>query len=179
LVIAPQNGPVVSRLTYNPTEKDVDTPSAQIVDKARKAFEPLTSFGFSLINNTKATSYHDGIQKMGKFMPSSYYQKAANLSAIPPTKLAQLIKDLCEMSTICPISNMGTGIIIMPLSGVLSQMALDQFPTAAVFGSMKWCFVVIVEFPKGQKDPKLREKCIEWVRETHALVEPYGSKDQG
>ena len=38
---------------------------------------------------------------------------------------------------------------------------------------------MIAEFPKGRKDAKLREQCIEWVRKTHAIVEPYGSKDTG
>ena len=37
--------------------------------------------------------------------------------------------------------------------------------------------IIIAEFPKGPKNPKLRERCVQWVRETHAIVDPYAIKD--
>lgn len=178
LVIAP-NGPVVSRISYIPTEEDAFQPKNEIREKGKKAFEPLTDFGFTLVNNTKMADYWDGLQKMGQFNPGYYYQKAANMSALPKDLLSAVVEQLCSYAKICPVSNMGSGIIIVPLGGALARMKSGAVPTAEVYNTMKWWFIISIEYPKGLRDTKLRDKCIQWVRDVHKVVEPYSSKDEG
>jgi hypothetical protein len=123
--------------------------------------------------------YWDGLQKLGQFPPSHYYQKAANVETIPSEKLDEIVRKLCACAETCPVTNMGSGIILMPLGGELATMTSDQLPTADVFSRMKWWFIVITEFPQGKGNPGLRQRCIEWVREVHSIVEPYGAQDDG
>mmetsp|Transcript_19079 Transcript_19079/g.26847 ORF Transcript_19079/g.26847 Transcript_19079/m.26847 type:complete len:519 (-) Transcript_19079:481-2037(-) len=179
LVIAPKGGPIVSRVCYTPTESDADLPEKDISTRARKAFEPIMSYGKTLIDQTKMMDYWSGLQKLGKFNPSYYYQKAANLSDIPAAELDIMIDKLCKFADECPVSNMGSGIIIMPLGGDLRNLEPTSIPTAQVFGKMKWWFIVITEFPKGQADVHLRNCCIKWVRDVYKVVEPFASQDKG
>jgi hypothetical protein len=178
LVIAP-NGPVVSRISYIPTEKDALQSESEIREHAIEAFKPLAEFGFTLVNSTKMVDYWDGLQKMGEFNPSYYYQKAANMSRIPEDKLSSIIDELCSYAEACPVTNLGSGIIVMPLGGELARMEPGSVPTAEVYSSMKWWFIVITEFPKGPKDIDLRNRCVQWVRDVYKVIEPFASKDEG
>jgi len=178
LVIAP-HGPVISRLCYAPVEKDALKPANDIKKEAQEAFAPLADFGFTLMNTTKMMDYWDGVQKMGEFSPSYYYQKAANMSAIPEDNLLSMIDELCSYAESCPVTNMGSGIIVMPLGGKLETLEPGSIPTAEVYSQMKWWFIVITEFPRGPKDPEVRAKCVQWVRDVYKVVEPYASKDEG
>ena len=178
LVIAPK-GPVVSRVCYAPTEEDALKPAKEIEKEAKEAFAPLVDFGFSIKKSLKMMDYWDGLQKMGEFSPSYYYQKAANMPSIPEEKLGPLVDELCSYAASCPVSNMGSGIIIMPLGGKLSTLQPGSIPTADVYSKMKWWFIVITEFPKGPKDQELKSKCVQWVRDVYKVVEPFASKDPG
>lgn len=178
LVIAPK-GPVVSRICYTPSEEDADMPEKEISMEASKVFEPLSSFGATLMNQTKMMDYWDGLQKLGQFNPSYYYQKAANLSYIRPAQLEDVIDKLCNFADTCPVSNMGSGIIIMPLAGELCNLEPTSIPTAHAYGKLTYWFIVITEFPKGRADPDLRNRCIQWVRDVYEVVEPFAFKDKG
>jgi len=177
LVIAPK-GPVVSRIAYIPTEEAALQPINSINEKATLAFKPLTDFGFTLMNSTKMVDYWDGLQKMGEFAPSYYYQKAAVLSLLPESKLSLIVDELCSYAEECPVTNIGSGIIIMPLGGKLARMEPGSVPTADVYSEMKWWFIVITEFPKGPANIDIRNKCVQWVRDVYKTIEPFASKDE-
>lgn len=178
LVIAPK-GPIVSRIAYIPTDKDSLKPEREICAQAKVAFKPLIDFGYTLMNSTKMVDYWDGLQKMGEFNPSYYYQKAANMMSVPNDKLSSTVKELCSYAEVCPVTNMGSGIIIMPLAGELARMEDGICATANAYKAMKWWFIVITEFPKGPKNIKLRNKCVQWVRDVYKVVEPFATKDEG
>ncbi len=178
LVITP-NGPVVSRNTYIPTEEDALQPIREIKEKGKAALKPLTDFGYTLTDSTKMVDYWDGLQKMGEFKPSYYYQKAVIMSEVPNDKLSAMVDQLCSYAEVCPVSNMGSGIIVMPLAGELARMESGSTPTAEVYSTMKWWVIIITEFPKGPKDTELRDKCVQWVRDVYKVVEPFASKDEG
>ena len=106
-------------------------------------------------------------------MPSFYYQKAANCTELPSAALAQLT----ALARTAPISNKGTAIILQRMRGRLAEMDAAETPTAQVMGSIEWWVIIIAEFPKGPARPKLRERCIEWVRECYKVIQPYAAKD--
>lgn len=178
LVIAPK-GPVVSRIAYTPTEKDYLKPESDIRELAKEVFKPLVDFGYTLVNGTKMVDYWDGLQKMGVFNPSYYYQKAANIKLIPTEQLSSTVDALCSYAEVCPVNNMGSGIIVMPLAGELARIEEGSFATANAYRTMKWWFIVITEFPKGPKNMELRNKCVQWVRDVYKVVEPFATKDEG
>eukprot|EP00593_Proboscia_inermis_P000982 CAMPEP_0171297538 /NCGR_PEP_ID=MMETSP0816-20121228/6271_1 /TAXON_ID=420281 /ORGANISM="Proboscia inermis, Strain CCAP1064/1" /LENGTH=159 /DNA_ID=CAMNT_0011771865 /DNA_START=84 /DNA_END=563 /DNA_ORIENTATION=- len=117
---------------------------------------------------------------MAKFAPSSYYQKASLLGSLPQNTLDDIASRVSEMSMDCPVANMGTAIIFQQLGGELSKMTSNQLPTADIFREAKMWVIVIIEFPTGKADPDLRQRCIDWVRETHSIIEPFaiGGKNQ-
>ena len=177
LVIAPK-GPVVSRICYIPTEENALESGSNIREKAKQTFKPLTEYGFTLVSNIKMVDYWDGLQKMGVFNPSHYYQKAAVLPLIPRDKLLVIIDGFCSYAETCPVTNMGSGIIIMPLGGELGKMKSGSAPTAETYSAMKWWIIIITEFPKGSKDVELRKKCIQWVRDVYKGIEPLAARDE-
>jgi hypothetical protein len=178
LVIAP-NGPVVSRICYIPKEDDILKPEENVEEEAKEAFAPLADYGFTLSNTVKMTDYWDGLQKLGQFSPSYYYQKAAHISSLPEEKIESLVDDLCSFAETCPVSNMGSGIILQPLGGNLSSMEAGSSPTADVFSKTKMWVIIITEFPQGPQDPELESKCMNWVRDVYKVIEPFATKDDG
>jgi len=178
LVIAPK-GPVVSRISYIPTENDYLLPEREIHERGKEAFKPLIDFGYTISNGTKMSDYWDGLQKMGVFAPSYYYQKGLNLGSIPEEKLPSIIDELCSYAEVCPVTNMGSGIIFMPLGGELERMESGLTATADGFHPAKWWVILITEFPKGPKNSDLRSKCVQWVRDVYNVVEPFALKDAG
>jgi hypothetical protein len=111
---------------------------------------------------------------MGKFAPSHYYQKAVLASALPP----EAVQGLCDAAARCPVRNPGTAIILMPLLGQpMINLQADELPTAQVLRQARYWIIIIAEFRKGPKDATLRKRCVEWVREAHAIVDPYAIKD--
>jgi len=177
LVLAPK-GPVVTRLCYIPTEVDSEKPVPIIEKEANEVFKPYTSFGETMVNGTGMIDYWDGIQKMGEFGKSYYYQKASMID-IPREDFSDVADTLCAFSNTCPIENMGTGILLMPLGGNLHDLESDAIPTADVFNKMSWWIIIITEFPKGPEEPEVREKCLEWCREVYESIKPYRAKDKG
>jgi len=180
LVVTTNGGPIISRVVYAPQEKNADQTITQITEMAKEAFEPLASYGFSLSNTCKAMPYHDGTQKMAKFAPSSYYQRGSLLGSLPQNTLDDIVSRVSEMSMDCPVANMGTAILFQQLGGELSNMTSNQLPTAGIFREAKMWVIVVIEFPTGKADPDLRQRCIDWVRETHSIIEPFaiGGKNQ-
>ena len=142
LVIAPK-GPVVSRISYIPTEKDSLLPEKEIHERGKEAFKPLIDFGYTLSNGTKMSDYWDGLQKMGVLAPSYYYQKGMNLGSIPEDELPSIINELCSYAEVCPVTNMGSGIIFMPLSGELERTESGSTAIADGFHPAKWCLILI------------------------------------
>jgi len=177
LVIAPK-GPIVIRASYIPCEADSNKQKAVIKEEAIKVFKPLISFGKNLIKTTKMIDYWNGLQKLGKFDPSYYYQKA-NLVDIPNKDLSNVVNQLCSFSDTCPVTNKGSGIIVMPLGGNLRDLDSSLVPTADVLSKMKWWIIIITEFPEGPANPQLRKDCKEWCRDVFKVIEPYGAKESG
>jgi len=177
LVLAPK-GPCATRLCYTPSEADSEKPAESIEKEAREAFEPYTSFGKTLVNGTKMIDYWDGIQKMQKVPPSYYYQKG-NMVDIPSEDLPKVLDSISNFADTCPVTKMGSGILIMPLGGKLHRLDSASAPTNDVFNKMKWWFIIVIEFPEGPNDPKLRKQCIDWARDAFQVVEPYCATDSG
>ena len=119
MVLAPK-GPVISRLVHVP--KDPTMPPTQIEAEAKKAFEPLTSFGKALANETKMMDYWSDVQKLGEFGPSHYYTKAVITPDIPSDQLHDVVQKMCACAETIPVVNMASGIIITPLGGELSRL---------------------------------------------------------
>ena len=180
LVIAPQKAsPVVYRVCYIPKESDAEGDAAAAraaVARGREVYAPLLGFGnsYSLLSNVKPRNYHSGLQKMGQFKPSYYYQKAVNCTAELP---AEVLRQLCAQAEAAPIQNMGTAIIMQRMGGAMGEMASDRTPTADIMGRLVYWVIIIAEFPKGGKDADMRDACIKWGRETYEVVKPYRSLD--
>jgi len=183
LIIIACKGPVVARSFYIPAE-DVAAEGVFTVGclgglktttpKAEEYLAHIKSTGRALMNTVKARKYHANVQKMGKFKPSHYYQKAVFASALPP----DAVQGLCDAAARCPVCNQGTAIILQPLLGQqLVNLKEDELPTAQMLRQVHYWIIIIAEFPKGPKDAKLRERCVDWVRATYAIVDPYAIKD--
>jgi len=142
--------------------------------KAQELYaEQLQTFPDYKINMMGLKGYWQGLQKLGKFMPSYYYQKGANLLTLPPDALKKLVK----FADTAPIKTMGTAIILMPLGGAMKDMAPDLVPTADLLGKAKYWCIIIAEFPRGPANPQLREACIKWVRAAYETILPYAAQD--
>lgn len=179
LVITPQGGPVVSRICYSPSAEDSGLSEAAIQEKGKAAFAPLADYGYTLMNSVKMDDYWDGLQKMGEFEPSYYYQKGITATEIPSTQLSWLVDELCSLAEVCPINNMGTGIITMPLAGQTMYTPEGTTATGHSFKTMKWWVIIVIEYPKGPNNPDLRAKCIQWVKDVHKVLEPFAVRDEG
>ncbi len=137
LVITP-NGPVVERICYIPKETDSELSEAVIAERGKAAFAPIADYGYTLVNSVKMDDYWDGLQKMGEFDASYYYQKAVTATEIPPDKLQNMVDNLCSYAENCPVNNMGTAIIVMPLGGELHRTKEGTTATAETFKKLKW-----------------------------------------
>jgi len=177
LVIAPK-GPVVTRLCYIPSEDDTNKPKKLIKKEACDYFRPFTSFGKTLVKSTKMMNYWDGLQKLGQFDRSYYYQKASMVD-IPSKDLSNVVDQFCTFADTCPVTNVGSGILVMPLGGNLQELDPSFSPTADVLSKMKWWIIVITEFPEGPASPQLRKECMEWTRDVYQVIEPYCAVDSG
>lgn len=178
LVITPQGGPIVSRICYSPSVEDSGLSEAAIQEKGKAAFAPLADYGYTLMNSVKMADYWDGLQKMGQFEPSYFYQKGITATEISSDQLPGIVEELCSYTEACPINNMGTGIIIMPLAGQLMHTPEGTTATAHSFKSLKWWIIIIAEYPKGPKKAHLKAKCIQWVKDVYNVLEPFGVRDE-
>jgi len=151
--------------------------SSTLLEEAQKAFAPLLSYGFTLENTAKMMDYWEGLQKLAEFPKSYWYQRASWLEDVPDDVEKKIIEHFCKYAGSCPVTNNGSAIIVQPLQGKLLTMPNDLIPTSEMLRRTLWIIVVIVEFPKGSQDPGLRERCINWVREAHSVVEPYALRD--
>jgi len=179
LLVLAGNGPVITRVTYIPKEQDILKPTAALLEESQEAFSPLISYGSALDNTTKMMDYWDGLQKLGEFPPSYWYQKASWLGDLSEDVKTDIIEHFCEHVASCPVNNMGTAIIIQPLAGKMATMPSDLIPTGHMYRNAKWFIVVIVQFPEGPEDPDLRDRCIKWVRDVYNVMEPHAFKDPG
>merc|ERR1740129_2630250 len=167
LIVLAGKGPVVGRITYIPKEGATDDGIA----KGREAFAPILNSATSLVNTVKPRNYWSGLQKMGKFMPSYYYQKAVNVETDFPDDILQKLADLAQE---CPVSNDGSAIILMSLEGKLKELSPEDGPSSHVMGRCKWWAIIIAEFPAGNKKPELRQSCIDWVRKAYDTIKHLG-----
>ena len=179
LVLTPQNGPVVSRITYIPSEADSGLPEAEILAKGKEAFRPLAEYGYTLANSTKVDGYHDGLQKMAAFEPSHFYQKGVLAADFPPEKFPSVVDELCSLVEACPVNNMGSGVITMPLAGALKRTKDGTTATGSCLKTTKWWIIIIAEFPKGKANPGVRDECVRWVKDVYKLLGPFAVRDEG
>jgi hypothetical protein len=177
LVITPRDGPVVSRVAYIPSKADSGLSKDAILKKGKAVFAPLADCGYTLMNTAKMDDYWDGLQKMGVFSPSYYYQKGVTAAEIPRDKLLSVVEELCSYAEVCPINNFGTAIIVMPLGGALTRTTDGTTASGASYKTKKWWFLIAAEFPKGPKKPELRNKCVQWVRDVYKVLEPFAVRD--
>lgn len=98
---------------------------------------------------------------------------------IPNKDLSKVVDQLCAFTDTCPVTNMGSGILVMPLSGNLHELDSSFSPTADVFSKMKWWIIIITEFPEGPANPQLRKDCMKWTRDVFQVLEPYCAVDSG
>ncbi|CAE8592068.1 unnamed protein product [Polarella glacialis] len=191
LVLAGQ-GPVVARIAYIPKEEadcggddveEVTTPTTSSlrgcwgraepssIKLGRAAFQPIMSSATALINTVKPRNYWNGLQKMGQFKSSFYYQKGVNVEGAIPDDVLQKLTDLAKE---CPVSNDGSAIILMTMGGKLKELRPGDGPSSDVMGRMNWWVLIIAQFPQGAEKPELRQRCIDWVRKTYEVVKPLG-----
>ena len=126
------------RLPYIPKEADSELSEAVIAERGKAAFAPISDFGYTLVNSVKMDDYWDGLQKMGEFGASYYYQKAVTDTEIPPDQLQDVVDQLCYYAETCPVNNMGTAIIITPMGGELLRTKEGTTATGETFKKMKW-----------------------------------------
>lgn len=176
MVIAPK-GPVVSRVCYIPKEEDMKKSKTEIEQEARKVFEPITSFGKVLSNKTKMMDYYDGLQKLGTFDSSYYYQKGALLEKIPHETLISIAEELCDLADNCPVSNMGSAVVFHQIGGKPLRNKSDRFASADIMSKAEWWVLAIVDWKRD--DPDLRQRCVDWAKSIYKVIEPYASKDIG
>lgn len=172
LFIIAGRGPIVAELAYIPQEADNDKPPSEIFHEASIAMKPIRDYGKSLVDTVKPINFWDGLQKMATFPPSYYYQKAIFLKSAPSE---EMLMELCNLAKECPVSNQGTAIIIQPLGGKLSTLQYEEVPSAPPMITSRYWVLIIANYPKGDADPDLRKRCIEWVKSCYCVLKPQGN----